>query len=115
MSDAGINDSIVTLISYEYLLTGTAGATKLRVEADVFPGGGAYRGNGSVRAEVGRVRPVLVIPGFEADVGRPLNMRALPVYPVAYCVGTIALVWFSRGDITIWVCGSEAGDSIVSS
>lgn len=71
----------------------------LRSGGEERTGEGAYRGIGSVLAEVGLADlPGLAAPGCcDAEVGRPLDMGDLPTYPRAYCVGIRARVWFCLG------------------
>lgn len=66
-----------------YSLTGKDGCAIRRSGGEVRTGEGAYRGIGSVRAEVGLADLAdLAAPGCcDAEVGRPLD---LPTYPGAY-------------------------------
>ena len=76
-------------------LTGKDGGATLRSGGEERTGEGAYRGIGSVLAEIGLFLAGLAVPGrCDAEVGRPLG---LPTYPDAYCVGISARVWPCRG------------------
>lgn len=80
----------------ELKLTGKDTCAGFRSGGDERTGEGAYRGTGSVLAEVGLADPTdLAAPGCcEAEVGRPLDTGGRPTYPRAYCVGISARAWF---------------------